>query len=372
MDMRGIAVGVAALILTAGLMLAGCQPAAPGAAAGGGGAAATPVSFPSGSPAPTTFTDPTEGAFTVAVPQGWTVKGGIQRSTPSVATPWITATSPDGASVISIGDPSIPPFIAPSQIHPPGQHLQTGSGVMGLVEPYESGVQFAQDYAGRTFAQTCQLQQTGSQSEPALAQAIQADSAQLAVEVGITPAQVQYDGGSATFSCEVNGVADTVGVIDVTGVVQSQVGTTWNVSTLIAYRTPAASQGLTDQIARTMRASFQRTPQWNARMIAATRQNLNGIQQTGTAEQAALTQQENADRAVLNNQETIANANLDAQHAATMNQLNQQQADRNAGVAQGQYNRETGQQAEIRDIQNQQCIQWYDDAHTRCAATAPY
>ena len=35
------------------------------------------------------------------------------------------------------------------------------------------------------------------------------------------------------------------------------------------------------------------------------------------------------------------------------------------------YNRETGQQTEMRYINNQQCVQWADAAQTRCAVTAP-
>jgi hypothetical protein len=329
------------------------------------------VSFPSGAAAATTYTDPTEGAFSLSVPQGWTVKGGVQRASPTIAQTWVTATSPDGATVIAIGDPSVPPFIVPSQMHAAGQQAPTASGVMGLVEPYENGVQFAQDYASRSFANTCQLQPMGSQAEPGLAQMMQAQGAQLAAQVGITPQPAQLDGGSATFGCQVGGVADVVGVMDVTTLLPSVGGGGWNVSLLVAYRTPAASQAQTDQLARAMRASMTTNPQWQAKMVAAERQGLNGIQQNGAAAQAALTQQEIGEQQALNQHEAGLNGALDANHNAFANQQQQQQADHDAGVAQQAQAQQTGQDAEMRYIQNQQCVRWYDAAHTQCAVTAP-
>ena len=59
------------------------------------------------------FADPTENAFALEVPQGWTVKGGVKRFSSVVATLWVTAASPDGATQVFIGDPAITPFMIP-------------------------------------------------------------------------------------------------------------------------------------------------------------------------------------------------------------------------------------------------------------------
>jgi 2-oxo-4-hydroxy-4-carboxy--5-ureidoimidazoline (OHCU) decarboxylase len=300
------------------------------------------------------------------------MKGGIQRSSPSAATPWITATSPDGATVIAIGDPSVPSFIMPSSYNTQGATVPAAAGGTSLVEPYENGVQFAQDYATRSFGQVCApLQPTGTAAEPALAQAAQSDAAAFAAQVGVAPAQVQYDGGSAVFSCQANGVADAVGVIDVTSGMQTAAGGFWNVSTLIAYRTPAASQAQTDQLARAMRASFQRNPQWTAQMVTATRQQLAVIQQNGAAGQAAMTQLQGQESAMLNQQAQAGQDQLNAEHQATMDQLNAQGAEQTAAFNQQEYNSDTQTQAQVRYLSDQQCIQWYDAAHTRCETTAP-
>ncbi|HEX3915973.1 MAG TPA: hypothetical protein VHW60_01455 [Caulobacteraceae bacterium] len=313
--MRRITNGPLCVAVAVGALLAGCQPSAPtAAAAGGGGAVApTPVSFPAGATAQTTFTDPTEDAFTVSVPQGWTVRGGVQRSSPIAASLWVTATSPDGATVIEIGDPSIPSFVAPSAAHPAGSTVQTAFGAPGLAEPYESGVQFAQDYAARTFAQTCALRPLGTQAEPGLAQTAQASTAQIAAQVGVPPPAAQFDGGSATFGCQVNGASDAVGVIAVTGLTPLPVDNVWTVSLLVAYRTPAASQAQTDQLARAMRASMTPNPQWQLKMAAAERQQLATIQQNALATQAALAARAARAREALT-AEQASNAALAANH----------------------------------------------------------
>jgi hypothetical protein len=92
--------------------------------------------------------------------------------------------------------------------------------------------------------------------------------AKVAAAVGVPPPPATYDGGSARFTCHANGAVDAVGVIDVTAVNQSSVGGFWNVPILIAYRTPAASQAQTEQIARTMRQSYQPNARWQAQMSA--------------------------------------------------------------------------------------------------------
>ena len=361
----------AALSLAAAMtLLSGCKPGASNAAAGLGGGL-FPASAPGGAAGMTTFTDPTENAFTLQVPQGWSVKGGVQRASPTAATTWVSATSPDGATTISIGDPSIPGFTLPSPYHAAGTTLQTAAGASSPVEPYENGVQFAADYAQRAYGQACApLQPAGTQAEPDLVQSAQAKMATLAAAVGVSPPPSNYDGGSARFTCQANGAAVAVGVIDVTTLNQSSVGGFWNVPVLIAYRTPAASQAQTDQIARAMRQSYQPNAQWQAQMVSATRQQLAQIQQTGQQQMGQLRQQEASESSMLNAQEQAANARLNAAHAQTMAQLNAQGAARNAAFANQQYNKTTGQQAEMRYINNQTCVRWADAAHTRCAATA--
>jgi hypothetical protein len=364
---------VCALLASAALAATatGCSPAGSNGAASAqapAGGALQPASV--AGTGMTVFTDPTENAFTVSVPQGWTVKGGIARSG-GTAKPWITAASPDGATTISFGDPSIPQFTLPSGQNGPGGTVQTPGGP-SPVEPFENSVQFAGDYAQRAYGSACSgMTPAGSQAEPALAQTEQAQGAQLTAAVGAPPPPLNdYDGGSATFTCQASGVADAVGVIDVTFLYQTPMGGFWNVPLIVAYRTPAASQAQTDQIARSIRQSFQTNAQWQAQMAEAGRQQYASSQQQGAAAQAALTQQEGAEGQALHNQAIAENSQLNAAHAATMNWLGAQGQGIQQNFANQQAGKQSGQDAEMRYINNQVCIRWYDAAHTQCAVTA--
>lgn len=351
-------------------LLGACQAAAPAPSAAP--AQATASFAAAGAPTPATFTDPTEDAFTMSVPQGWAAQGGVHRTAPSMATVWASATSPDGATTIMINDPSLPSYSTPNNMHPAGSTYQLLPGVTDVSEPYENGQQFAQDWANRRFGQVCtSLTPTASQAEPALAQATQAQSVRLTQMVGAMAPNSQFSGGSMTFTCQSQGATSVIGVIVVTSLSPNAMGASWGVPVLVAYRTPAGSQAQTDQIGRAMQASLQDTAQWDQKMVLATRQTLAAIQQNGAAAMAAQTQLENSESAALQAQGQAEQQALNAQHAAGMQQLNQQGQTEQQNFAQQQYNQETQQQAEMRYIQNQQCVQWADAAQTRCAVTAP-
>jgi hypothetical protein len=77
-------------------------------------------SAPAGAPAKgltdvswTTFTDPNENAFTVDVPRGWKVVGGVIRKIPLWPSAVVRVLSPDRRSLIALGDPDSVPYHAP-------------------------------------------------------------------------------------------------------------------------------------------------------------------------------------------------------------------------------------------------------------------
>jgi hypothetical protein len=370
----------ASAVMAALVLVGACKPAATATAPGATAAAApTGGAFQSASaPAPaagmTTFTDPTENAFTISIPSGWTAKGGVQRTSPIVATLYVATSSSDGASNIAIGDPSIPTFVMPNGQQQAGASVANAAGGQSLVEPYESGAQFAADYAQRAYGAACVgMQPAGTQAEPDLVQQAQATSAKLAGEVGVAPPPVQFDGASAHFTCQVGGAPYVVGVLAVTAQQANPMGGGfWSVPIIISYRTLAASQAQTEQMARTMDQSLQHNPQWDAQMADATKQKLAQIQAQGQQDMATMNALQQRQFAALNANEAAANARLNYNHAAFMQQFNAQGAARTAAWNQQMYNKETNHQAEMRVIQNQTCIAWYDAAHTRCSATAGY
>src|SRR6202451_3693400 len=83
--------------------------------------ARTVTAAPAGNITWVKFTDPLEQAFTLEVPQGWTVKGGMFRLGYSDHREMVDMTSPDGKINIRLGDLSIPPYFLPHQLHHEGE-----------------------------------------------------------------------------------------------------------------------------------------------------------------------------------------------------------------------------------------------------------
>jgi hypothetical protein len=386
-ELMGEGRGMKLTALLAAAAVAASAGCAPKPAANATSANGTPTSSASaGAPAPadgniipvstggggsSVFTDPDEDAFTISAPAGWAMKGGVVRRSSLSATPWITATSADGTEVITYGDPSVPTFIFPSAQHPQGTS-DVAVGGPQTYEPYETGAQFAADYAQHVFASGCtELTQTGSQAESDLAQKAAADGAEMTAMVGnVQTPPPNFDGGSATFSCQVNGQAYVAGVIAVTAVSRFGPYGVWTVPTLISYRAPAADAQTIDAIARTMRNTYQRNQAWLQKMASVTHDTLAQMQAQGARDMAAQKAQEAADSRMLAASGAAESAALNSQHAAFMQQFNAEGAARNANFANQQAAKASGQQAEMRYIQNQTCIAWYDAAHTQCKATA--
>jgi hypothetical protein len=104
----------------------------------------------------TPFQDPFERAFTVEVPQGWAVRGGLFRMGYSDYRPMVDLTSPDGSINVRIGDISIPTYTAPSQGHSrEGEVIDLGAQAQLVVARYRQGPEFAVRYSHVRFYQSC-------------------------------------------------------------------------------------------------------------------------------------------------------------------------------------------------------------------------
>ncbi|MCC7347971.1 MAG: hypothetical protein IT538_11290 [Variibacter sp.] len=93
------------------------------------------------SPGYQSWSDPVEGAFSLEVPKGWTVRGGTARRSAVDVRSVIQVSNPDQSILIQAGDADIPPFIEPSMFLAEGQ---SSSGA--LARRYTPGADFARDY----------------------------------------------------------------------------------------------------------------------------------------------------------------------------------------------------------------------------------
>ena len=363
---RAWGAGAAICGIAAVALLGGCKPGQIPGLPGQNGAPAMPVSSVASSW--TTFTEPGENAFTVSAPQGWQVKGGIARTSPSDAKPWLTANTQDGSTTMFINDPRLPLFVSPDQQHQEGSVINNPYGQQ-MVHAYEGGGQFAAEYAQRVMSSDCvNMQLLGTRPEPELAQKTQAERERMAAAVGsrVPASATTYDGGSAQLAFQVNCAAYVVTVFAVTGKTQIGAGTLWTAGPVFGYRTPAPQVAQVDPVVRAMQASFQRTPEWDAKTTAAARQTMQTMLAQGDRAMAQMNQQSAQSSAMLRqNGENFAREQQQRQDVYMAQQGHQRDV-RNNNFNTGLYNRQTGQENELRYINNRTCVVWYDAAHTRC------
>jgi hypothetical protein len=131
------------------------QSSRPGAAAG----QRTVIMF-------TSWHDPSEGAFSLNVPEGWQVSGGTTRDSEIDPHHVLRTVSPDGGIRIFMGDSGVIPRLEPNPIleyggvHE-GQTLPADSGGQLLVARYQTGEQFAQSYILGTLCPQAQITSSG-------------------------------------------------------------------------------------------------------------------------------------------------------------------------------------------------------------------
>ncbi len=101
------------------------------------------------------FQDPIEKAFTLDVPKGWTVKGGLFRLGYSDYRPMIDLISPDRNINVRMGDIAVPNYALPNTLHPEGDTIDLGAQAQMTVSRYHAGQEYAAAYAKTRFKDVC-------------------------------------------------------------------------------------------------------------------------------------------------------------------------------------------------------------------------
>jgi hypothetical protein len=101
------------------------------------------------------FQDPNEKAFTLEVPAGWVVKGGLFRLGYSDTRPMVDIQSPDGQTQVRLGDVAIPSYSVPDQLHREGEVTDLGQQAQLVVARYRPGADYARLYALARFTGVC-------------------------------------------------------------------------------------------------------------------------------------------------------------------------------------------------------------------------
>lgn len=211
---------------------------------------ASATAAPSTPPQWTQFADPNEQAFTMNVPKGWRVQGGLVRRNPVDFSLFLRALSPDGATLLILGDPG------PAVFHTPGYD----NGWRGT--PYRPALDYARAYVQDSLAPLCGgiAYQSGVE-RPDIANGPLAGGA----------ARARHDAGAVTFTCMHAGRPAQVYLVVATYLLPSMLrteSTVWGVSLLAGCIAPAARIEASKQIVRQMLASARFNPSWTQRQHA--------------------------------------------------------------------------------------------------------
>lgn len=196
-----------------------------------------------------TFQDPFEHAFTIEVPQGWTVKGGLFRLGYSDARSMIDLVSPDGRINLRLGDVAIPVYALPNQFHREGQINDLGAQAQLTVARYHSGQDFAAAYGPARFGSICSsLTSQSIDSEPPVLDYIPDQTAP----------QTSSDGQTAYSCTNAGSNPRTAYVYSKTALYQGF----WAVHTLASFVAPAGQVPAVRSILVHCAQSLKIAPQW--------------------------------------------------------------------------------------------------------------
>ena len=206
-----------------------------------------------------TFADPQEGAFSAQVPQGWKVQGGTFRRNALQYRNWLSATSPDGNTILAINDPAEGAYVVPSPMlamagFREGSIYNGGGGTLYTVASYRDGAQFSAAWGQRQLAKICgNVQVTASNERPDLSNPINAFSRAYGL---------RHDIGEASFACVKQGQPMSAYVMTSVLSISGGYGAIWYAESSFGLLSPTPVAGIAAGELAHVIASVQVNPNW--------------------------------------------------------------------------------------------------------------
>lgn len=206
------------------------------------------------------YEDPLEQAFTIEVPKGWVVRGGMFRMGMSDHRPMLDITTQDAKINIRVGDVSVPPYSIPTPYHAEGQAVDLGAVGQPISENYRTAPEFAELYGRARFSRMCDslTRKQMSVPPPAKAKELFEQMLQTRRQQG-GGRDLEATDGQATFDCQSVLGPRTAYAYAQTTMISPEM---WTVPTIDSYIAPtdqlAAVRGILDH----MEASVQFSSAW--------------------------------------------------------------------------------------------------------------
>lgn len=230
------------LACAASLSLLACREPASGLSTGNPPASNSRIAW-------TQYTDPFEKAFSLEVPAGWTVQGGLFRMGYSDERPMVNVKSPDGQVEIRFGDVSVPSYTPPDAYHSrEGEIYDLGAQAQMVVEHYRTGPEYAVMYSHSRFAHQCRNPQAPS------------SMTDFSIPDPMPVNGDQVSAGQIEYVCQ----TDSGQKMALTFVKTVRAGQIWQVATLVSVLAPADRLDLARSIAVHGTQTFHLNQQWVA------------------------------------------------------------------------------------------------------------
>ena len=214
-----------------------------------------------------TVRDTVEQAFSIDVPRAWKAQGGLLRKGPLDPRVQVDMASPDGRTVMRVGDWAVPPFTVPTgqmerlgftegKEYAPG-HPPTAT----IVARFRSASEFAPVYARARFSKMCP--------------AFEAKSIKAVEPVFSTAREgpVTTTAGEAIYRCVQNGQEKMAYVYAETALYQANGVANWRVASLLSFLAPKDQANATYRMIFQSAASFTENLQWRLKQAQITAEN---------------------------------------------------------------------------------------------------
>lgn len=225
-----------------------------------------------------TWKEPNEGAYTIDVPRGWKVAGGVRRQSPVDIRTALNVTSPDGAIRIFIGDYDLAPRREPDQLTQMAG-MREGYVYNGvLLARYMTGVQVARSYPAWKLCRQAKITQSGVLQHES--QTVTAQVAQFGQSMA-TAASASV--GEAIFQCpQVEGFVMATTLL--TRPMSGRGVSGWFIYELSGFTTRDHKQAFfAKYVLSTMLANRKDNPEWDARVSQAAGQYAQSMMQMNNA-----------------------------------------------------------------------------------------
>jgi uncharacterized protein YbdZ (MbtH family) len=210
------------------------------------------------------WTDPREDAFTIDVPAGWDVQGGMIHRNALDPRAVLRVTSPDGAILLSGGDAELPGFVLPNpqwvSVFPEGSWYSPGAGIQWQVRRFIPAVPFGEQYLGMRLPSICShLAIKDRRDRPDFYQLALADSPGLR-----QIANVQDSFGELAFTCSQKGQPKQGYLFVWTQLMQMGGLNLWYAKSLYGYLASPERVAEAEMVLAHMVNSVKVNPQWVA------------------------------------------------------------------------------------------------------------